>query len=355
MFGLSYNDVGNLIANANINKWAKYKPVKLNYIDTVTGQFSNGDWLPGATWWKGDGLCGMATQVFTEFGTITNTNSFCYKLTHGLLGWTYDRPTGGAQSPYRLQDLASYYRDAIAPYGDIGATTIHIDNNGNAQIDWDVVDVDSRNLTLADVKVSSGNIEYPLTSFYLGVILYRNNTYHLFTSSSRFSTGQSLSVMMNNVTSLAGTWDLMPFFSLNQVNGQGTFDAGGLFASMADTTPVSVTLTTNGSNYFDIPTGEWNQSGTQVAYSCDVLNETSSNHTYSSIRISIMGGSATGTEIGFVNLTNITVNAHGYRTLTGNITANKSGYNSYWIVISDHTSGSTIRWRSNMVEDYGGM
>ena len=34
-FGSGRNDVGGLIANVNINKWAKYKPVRSATIDTV--------------------------------------------------------------------------------------------------------------------------------------------------------------------------------------------------------------------------------------------------------------------------------------------------------------------------------
>jgi hypothetical protein len=144
----------------------------------------------------------------------------------------------------------------------------------------------------------------------------------------------------------------MPFFTKYQTNSSGTFDANGVFLSMDDTQPVSITLTTQGSNHFDTPEGMWNQAGTAVSYSCDIVNETSSAHTYSSIRISIRGNSYTGTELGYVNLSNVSVSAHSTETKTGTISATKSGYSSYWIIITDLTSGSTIRSMYNQIEDY---
>ena len=346
-------DLGTLCQSANINKWAKYKPVVLENVDTVSGQWDSGNnrWRNDATWWKAN-MCGLSTTIASEFGDISNSNSFAYKLTHGQLGWTYTRPSGGSQSPYREQDFAQSFHDAIAPYGEIGGTSIYIDQQGNAQVDWEVVDVDPLNLRLADISFNFNGTRYDLTDFYLGVILYSGSTYHLFTSSTKFTTGASLSVVMTNATSLAGTWNLMPFFTKYQTNGSGTFDANGVFLSMADTQPISITLTTQGSNHFDPPYGMWNQSGTAVEYSCDIVNETSSSHTYSSIRISIRGNSYTGTELGYVNLSNVTVSSHSTETKTGTISASKSGYSSYWIVITDLTSGSTIRSMYNQIEDY---
>ncbi|MBR3330124.1 MAG: hypothetical protein IKG25_02775 [Mogibacterium sp.] len=346
-------DLGTLCQSVDINKWAKYKPVVLANVDTVSGQWDSGNnrWRNDATWWKAN-MCGLSTTIASEFGDISNSNSFAYKLTHGQLGWNYTRPSGGSQSPYREQDFAQYFHDAIAPYGEIGATSIYIDQQGNAQVDWDVVDVDSLNLRLADISFYFNGTRYDLTDFYLGVILYSGSTFHLFTSSTKFTTGASLSVVMTNATSLAGTWNLMPFFTKYQTNSSGTFDANGVFLSMADTQPVNITLTTQGSNHFDPPYGMWNQAGTAVEYSCDIVNETSSSHTYTGIRISIHGNSINNQPIGYVDLLNVTVAGHTTETKTGTISATKSGYSSYWIKIHDLTNGTTIDDMYWQVEDY---
>ena len=355
-FGFSYNDIGRLIVNANINKWAKFKPVRWPNVNTADGwDYTNHKWGLGAIWWKADGLCGMATTVATEFGSPTTSGSFSYKLINGQLGWTYQRPSGGSSQPYRLIDFAQYYGEAIAPYGEIGATTIHIMNNGQAQIDWDLIDVESRNLSLSDIKVSINGTTYDLTDFYLGIIIWKNNTYKMFTSENKFG-GGSLSVVFDaSGSEMPGTWNLMPFFSLNKTNSQGTFDTGG-FISMADTTPVSVTFTRDGSNKFEVPMGEWNQAGNRVDFEVDVVNETSVAHTYTTIRITIYGDSPTGTEMGHKDISNTTVSANSTTTLNGYVSGlSKSGHNSYWIVVADLTSGSTIQSKYNQVEDYSGM
>ena len=127
---------------------------------------------------------------------------------------------------------------------------------------------------------------------------------------------------------------------------------------MADTTPTTVTLTRDGSNKFGVPEGEWNQQGTQIEFHVNVINETSSAHTYTSIRLTIYGDSPTGTPLGYKDIANVTVNAGNTVQLHDYVTGlNKSSYsyNSYWIVVTDLTSGSTIQSKYNMVEDYGGM
>ena len=353
--GISNSDLGGIITNAaNINKWAKFKPVIWPNINTVGGwDFTNHKWGSGAEWWRADGLCGFSTSVATEFGSPTTSGSFAYKLVNGQLGWTYVKPTGGSASPFRLIDFAQYYHQAIQPYGEIGNTTIHIQNN-QAQIDWDLIDVESRNLSLADFRVTINGTTYDLRDFYLGIIMWKNNTYKIFTSTNRFG-GGALSITFDaSGTDMPGTWNLMPFFSLRQYSG-GSFGSNGGFISMADTTPVQITLTRDGSNYFDVPLGEWNQAGTSVSYEVDVHNDTGVAHTYTKIRVSIYGGSYYGTELGHTDINNVSVAAGAISTLTGTVTATKSGYNSYWIVVTDLTSGTTIQSKYNQVEDYSGM
>ena len=352
-FSLAYTWIKDLIDHADINPWAKYKPVRSGVVDTVTGQwdYNNNCWLSTAHWWKGDGMCGFSAEWATEFGnSLTTQGTFMYKLTHGLLGWTYQKPTGGSQQIYRSQDFAQYYHYAIQPYGDIGSTTIYLSNTGGGQIDWEVVSVGSLNLALADFSVNG----HPLTDFYLGLILYDSSRFFLFTSSTKFTTGASLSVALSNMTSYAGTWNCMPFFTLYQVNSQGTFDANGLFISMANTQPISISLIAHGNNYFDYIDGEWNAAGTAVSYELQIENETSTAHTYTQITIAIYKDSASSTPIAQTTLTNITVPANSGRTLTGSINVLKITGSVYYISVADNTSGSTIPGINNQVEEYYG-
>ena len=131
-------DLGTLCVASTINPWAKYKPVRSQVIDTVTGQWENNAWKNSATWWKNTqagsatqggqptGSCGFHIEYFTGFGAYTSTGTFAYKLINGLLGWAYEKPAGGSQSPYRQQDFAQYYHNAIVPYGELGTNEYHL-------------------------------------------------------------------------------------------------------------------------------------------------------------------------------------------------------------------------------------
>lgn len=351
-FGRSDTDLGTLIANANINKWAKYKPVRSSTIDTVSGQWdaTNNKWLSTASWWKSPGgMCGMATETATEFGNSLSTQgTFMYKLINGQLGWNYNRPAGGSSSPYRLQDLAGYNKNAIPPYGEIGSKKIYIQAGGSAQIDWEIIEVDDNNLKLSDFSFNG----HPLTDFYLGLILWNSSQWHLFTSSSKFIAGESLSIVIDNASSLEGTWNCMPFFTLNRTNSGGTFDSNGLFVSMADTTPLSIELTTVGTTYFDTVEGIWNAANTAVSYTVGIENESAASHHFDAIIVSIYAESYTGTLLAQKTISNIDVSGNDSAQLTGSISVAKGSYTSYWIVVADATSGSTITRKYNQIEEY---
>lgn len=112
--GSDSNDLATLCKDANINIWAKYKPVAKNLIDTVTGQWdaTNNKWLSSATWWKGNlaaNIGGITPKEFTTFSELTTYYD------GGLNYWTYAGPTGGASQPYRLQDFAGYNHNAPKP------------------------------------------------------------------------------------------------------------------------------------------------------------------------------------------------------------------------------------------------
>lgn len=350
-FGTSRNDVGDQIANVAINKWAKYKPVVWANVDTVsTWDPVAGKWTDAAQWWKSNGNCGLSITPFTELGVMTNTNSFLYKLTHGLLGWSYIRPTGGGSAPYRLTDFARYFHEAIAPYGEIGHTEIYVDQQGQATIAWDVVDVDEDNLKLTDIIVRNDNTNHPLTDFYLGAVLYKPNysTWYTWTSDVKFG-GGDLTITLTDATGLAGDWKLMPFFSLKQ-----NVNEVGLFVSFADIVPIDITLTLNGSNYIDLPEGMWNQAGSAVNFEVDLVNETSVVHNYTSLIVTVFGGSYAGDTLGQLTVGAKQVAARSRLTVTGTVAATKSGYSSYWIVVRDGTSGTTIRQAYNQIEDWDG-
>ena len=290
-------DLGTLCVASTINPWAKYKPVRSQVIDTVTGQWENNAWKNSATWWKNTqagsatqggnptGSCGFHIEYFTGFGAYTSTGTFAYKLINGLLGWAYEKPAGGSQSPYRQQDFAQYYHNAIVPYGELGTNQYHLDVNDKVTFQWDlpIPQYPALNLALSDFAINGNSLQ----SFHLGVILWDNSTSKVFISSGTFGSGdinvetdsdQSLAI---KGTSRQRTWNLMPFFSLGtDPNSQG------VFLSMANVTPSQVTIMMHGSIYCMVM-AEFNQAGTTISYTIDVVNDTTSARTNASIYVEI--------------------------------------------------------------------
>lgn len=101
-FGLGANDLGTIITTANINMWARFKPVKLATVGLITdaqrASVNHGITLPDIT-----------------RGSITAANVM--DAAANAATWGYDRPTGGASEPFRLADFANtisqgYYHGA---------------------------------------------------------------------------------------------------------------------------------------------------------------------------------------------------------------------------------------------------
>ena len=115
--GVSHTDLGNLCCDSHINKWAKYKPVEKNLIDT-TGQLDgNKEWLSSASWWKGNGgNCGIT------FNSYTTPAAARVGIVNAAVIWGYTPPSGGSNSPYRITDFNQYKHDAPSPTTGIGAS-----------------------------------------------------------------------------------------------------------------------------------------------------------------------------------------------------------------------------------------
>lgn len=101
-FGLGSGDLGTIITTANINMWARFKPVKLATVGLITdaqrASVNHGITLPDIT-----------------RGSITASNVM--DAAANAATWGYDKPTGGASEPFRLADFANtisqgYYHGA---------------------------------------------------------------------------------------------------------------------------------------------------------------------------------------------------------------------------------------------------
>jgi len=124
-----------VIQNADINMWSKFKPVI--YASDITSNQMNADgtWKTTSNWWRSsDGNFGITVNVNTYkvgngSGTVTDDNLLPNTLNRlaanidgGNHGWGYDRPYGGANSPYRINDFNGYNHNAPKPVRQVNVT-----------------------------------------------------------------------------------------------------------------------------------------------------------------------------------------------------------------------------------------
>ena len=111
----SSHDVGTLCTHDNINKWAKYKPVRYSTVQKLTEEQ-----LKSTNY-------GLAAYELTKVATNINKSFSRDDSITTLVGtpteWPYRKPTGNASSPYRMGDFLNatdvsewgYNKTAVAP------------------------------------------------------------------------------------------------------------------------------------------------------------------------------------------------------------------------------------------------
>lgn len=135
VLGTQLTDLGQIIASRLFNPWAKYKPVPLALIDTVTGQWDpsavidpiNDKWTSAATWFKGGVTGNTQAYGWTAFfsnNPLTALTPYSNYATAPGNGWTQAVPAGGVNTPYRLQDFDGYSHKAYTP-----PTMLNVANN----------------------------------------------------------------------------------------------------------------------------------------------------------------------------------------------------------------------------------
>jgi len=186
----AYNDIGGLIANGNINKWAKYKPVRLTILNT-DGQLEEDTtnhrmvWKPTADWWKGAGLhptCGFSVPSYPSIDALIETNDV----------WEYLRPrglNGGGQDVHewhRFKDFIQYNHNAVCPISvhmpdDTTVTTTTAGNIGVSVVLVSDLVLPDYNLKLTDIG-DFGNM-------YLGLVVVKGQQAYLKTNSQTIGSG----------------------------------------------------------------------------------------------------------------------------------------------------------------------
>ena len=132
--GVASTDVGTLCsANAKINMWAKYKPVRYNKIGSLTENER-----------KACAYGLLDTREYDLSSDTAITTAFNNALNR-IYSWEYESPTGGNASLYRMLDFDGYNHNAICP--------LFFEDNSPQ---WDKVEV--RVGSIADAALPQGNI-----------------------------------------------------------------------------------------------------------------------------------------------------------------------------------------------------
>lgn len=133
-----YNEsLKSVIENADINMWAKYKPVPYPSDIIYPQMNSDGSWKSDSTWWKGSdnnyGITinvntyrvGTGSGVCTDDNALPNAlNALAANINGGNHGWGYERPWGGANAPYRLLDFNGYNHNAPKPIRNVSVSDV---------------------------------------------------------------------------------------------------------------------------------------------------------------------------------------------------------------------------------------
>lgn len=224
-------------SRVKINKWAKYKPVKrakiapLEISDRVAVNYGITN-IP--TWANINKMANFWLGINTG---ITNAPDCGIQADY----WTYERPTGGGNSQYRLTDFSEYplsanaygyFHRAEAPIDYHGVSQYAINPKGNLRLFYDSGAQDPRTIALSDL-VWPNSTQYPIANMHFGVMLRKagTNTIYAVTQRSYDSeTGQWTEYTMADVLSMgawadihvedaqfAGNYEMFPFASADTI------------------------------------------------------------------------------------------------------------------------------------------
>ena len=218
--GSGTNKLSQLCTHSNVNRWAKYKPISYNTSANLTlAQRKSVNYgITNIPVWSGNG----AVNKMGNFWFGVNTSSTNYPIC-GIKTeyWAWQRPTGGASSPYRELDFNGYKHDVSAPVGActqstiyIGATgslTISFSGNGSGQSDGYVVPLSE----LTGEGVSTGMFG----NLYTSAMIRKtgSNIFYVASRDDKWSEDTSTSVTryvtLTIGNALVGDCEVFPFLS----------------------------------------------------------------------------------------------------------------------------------------------
>ena len=241
----SVNRWSQLCTHGNINKWAKYKPVRHSTSANITVAQRQSvnygiDLIP--SWGRADYMYNFLFASQSDRQSHSNWWPDCDVQKQALSTeyWIWKPPTGGSQSPYRIMDFENYYHVAEPPINPISDNSIKISPMGIMQIIFPRGAQTDKTISLDDLtwpgssSVSIGNMYFGIFAKRISGIgtnpsvcaLMKNGD--SFIKMSEVLTGNYVVdvKLTASDTNFEGTWNIFPVICQNTFEQSATPPSG---------------------------------------------------------------------------------------------------------------------------------
>ena len=206
----SEDDLNDLCRHANINPWAKYKPVRYPQNDTrhdpsypsISWLTESGGvkvWNSYAYWWRNPQYV-FSEEINTCGFSIPAVSGVDDNIANELGPWTYNRPRGGAYNePYRQLDFNQYYHYASIPFSVElpDKMILMLDGSVRGLVRFYTPTVNALNLSLNDIFAQGGSGS--TNQCYIGVAAVKGTNVYI-----RTQTASSASFSLEGLKTLLG-------------------------------------------------------------------------------------------------------------------------------------------------------
>lgn len=159
LIGAGSNDLGTICKHSNINPYSKYKPVRKAQVGTMTDDnFKSVNWGYYFPIKCNLTQClTLALGLTTDYSNMQTLDGNAYsKPTANAVdmgnAWYYLKPTGGADSPYRLGDFRGYVHDANYTICTmVVGSTIDINQQSGQTLTWSLFTSGAGGVDLLDM------------------------------------------------------------------------------------------------------------------------------------------------------------------------------------------------------------
>lgn len=278
-------------SKAVINHWSFRKPYA-----TDLDMFK----LTDAQIKSSDVNCGLKPY---QIAAYTNLPS---KMDGGMNGWIYERPTGGAASPYRLGDYVGYRPKALPMVHDfyVPSTASMTDSGVSATAFVRTTSgATSGSVGLADLGLLSNC--YPAVFVRLST---NTSFYRAYVGGSKISSGTFNVDIPKECFTQTGVWEVYPFLCSSDVL------SGGTYYTIANLNMRTITIKSR--NFSVGLTATRDTSSQAIDYTITIVNSSSAvTWTNNTWQLRASGLSSMGSNLA----SSISVKANGTTTVTGTI------------------------------------